>query len=126
MTIAIQQGSSAKAGAGAPVLLAAFTICIIAFGWVGYYGSDDMSYAGGAIGWLENFPYVGDSHWTLRHTVVIPIAILFGFFGPSEVALVLPTILYFLAILALTYFVVQRYFDWTVACLAIVLIASLP
>ena len=54
------------------VLLVA--VAMMAFGWVGYYGSDDISYAAGGRGWLYDFPYVGDSHWTLRHTVVVPMA----------------------------------------------------
>src|SRR5262245_5810108 len=43
--------------------------------WVGYVGTDDQSYARGALGWLYTFPYVGDTHWALRHPIVIPLAL---------------------------------------------------
>lgn len=102
------------------------TIVMMAFGWVGYYGSDDISYAEGGAGWLNDFPYVGDSHWTLRHTIVIPIAIAFRVGGTSEFTLVLGTLLYHLALIATVYIVVARHLSTRTAILATIIIATLP
>lgn len=62
--------------------------------WVGFLGSDDESYWGGAGGWLAHFPYVGKDHWTLRHTLVVPMALARAVLGNSMAAMFLPTILY--------------------------------
>jgi hypothetical protein len=50
-------------------------------------------YWGGAFGWLQHIPYLGDSHWTLRHTLVIPMAITRGLLGDNMAAMALPTLL---------------------------------
>lgn len=101
-------------------------LATVAFGWVGYYGSDDMSYAAGGLGWLNQFPYVGVNHWTLRHTIVVPMAALFGVFGISELTLVLPATFYYLALLALVFFVLRRHFDTPTACIAVLILGTLP
>ncbi len=101
-------------------------ILMMTFGWIGFYGSDDMSYASAGEGWLNDFPYVGDSHWTLRHTVVIPMAFFFLVGGISELALVLGTSLYFLALVTAVYAVVARHFDRATGTLAALLLATLP
>jgi 4-amino-4-deoxy-L-arabinose transferase-like glycosyltransferase len=93
---------------------------------VGFYGSDDLSYAEGGLGWLHHFPYVGDSHWTLRHTLVIPMAALFGLFGISEITLVLPAFLYYLALLVLVFVMLQRHFDTVTGCVAVLILGTLP
>ncbi|MDR3439925.1 glycosyltransferase family 39 protein [Telmatospirillum sp.] len=67
---------------------------LLATFWVGYIGSDDELYWNGATGWLAHVPYVGDSHWSLRHTMVIPIALARRIFGDGMPALVLPVLLY--------------------------------
>jgi hypothetical protein len=77
--------------------------------WVGYVGSDDHSYARGALGWLDQFPYVGKNHWTLRHTVVIPVAVSLAVFGMREISLGLPSALLFLLILGFNYHYLQRF-----------------
>src|SRR5689334_4468096 len=84
---------------------------LMSLAWVGYVGSDDHSYAEGALGWLSHFPYVGDDHWTLRHTVVIPLAAALGLFGMHEINLGLPSALLFLATLAVNYYYVNRFVD---------------
>ena len=40
------------------ILLLLFGVAAMTFGWVGYYGSDDMTYISGAVGWIEDFPFV--------------------------------------------------------------------
>ena len=109
-----------------PLLAAVLVLAAVTLGWTGYYGSDDMSYAAGGLGWLDHFPYVGNSHWTLRHTIVVPMAILFGIFGVSELTLVLSVTLYFFALLALVFVMMRRYFDRGTACIAVFALGTLP
>lgn len=109
-----------------PAIAALAVLVAIVLGWVGFYGSDDLSYAAGGYGWLNDFPYVGVNHWTLRHTIVIPMAAFFGIFGISEFTLVLPVTLQYLALLALVFWLMQRYFDAYAACIAVLLLGTLP
>jgi 4-amino-4-deoxy-L-arabinose transferase-like glycosyltransferase len=80
---------------------------LVAWGWVGFFGSDDAFYAAGAYGWLTEFPYVG-GHGTIRYPITIPIALSFLTLGENEFSMALPSLLYMLGFLVLTYFAVWR------------------
>ena len=68
-------------------------VSLVLMSWVGYLGSDDATYARGAYGWLEQFPYVG-GHGTIRYTITVPMALSFLTLGETEFAMALPTLLY--------------------------------
>jgi len=106
--------------------LMAFAVLVLALSRVGYIASDDQMYIIGATGWMEHFPYVGNNHWTLRHTLVLPIAAAFSVFGVNEFALSLPISLYYLALLALVFVMTNRYFGLGPATIAVVLLACMP
>ena len=76
---------------------------MLTLAWVGYVGTDDQSYARGALGWLNGFPYVGDNHWKVRHPVVIPLAVSLAIFGYREISLGLPSAFFFLVFLGVNY-----------------------
>lgn len=95
--------SAAAIAGGTVVLFLALTIG----GWVGFIGSDDVTYAIGGQGWLNSFPYVG-GHGSIREPITMPIALSFALFGESEVALVLPSLIYAVALVAMTTFAVAR------------------
>jgi 4-amino-4-deoxy-L-arabinose transferase-like glycosyltransferase len=101
-------------------------IGILSLAWVGYVGSDDHSYAQGAIAWLKNFPYVGDDHWTLRHPVVVPIAASLAIFGFHELSLGLPSAILFLALLVTNYHYLRRFIDARFALLTSLFMATTP
>jgi 4-amino-4-deoxy-L-arabinose transferase-like glycosyltransferase len=107
------------------VALLVAAAAILAFAWVGYLGSDDVTYATGAYGWLREFPYVG-GHGTIRYTITWPIALSFLAFGEGEFQLVLPTICYFAALVIFTYLCVARLLDRQTAVLAGILVMTLP
>jgi hypothetical protein len=86
-------------------------LIIVTLAWVGYVGTDDQSYARGALGWLNRFPYLGDNHWALRHPVVIPLAVSLAIFGYREISLGLPSAFFFLVFLGVNYYYLQRFFD---------------
>src|SRR5688572_11598824 len=92
-------------------LVLAIGTAMLAVSWVGYVGSDDHSYARGAMGWLNSFPYVGQDHWTLRHTVVLPIAAALAMFGFREISLGLPSALLLLVFLGVNYYYLQKFFN---------------
>ena len=89
--------ASGKKGPAFWMLLAAASVLFLGMlnvFWVGFLGSDDVSYWEGSTGWLHHFPYLGGDHWTLRHALVVPIALFRLIFGNNSVSLFLPTILY--------------------------------
>ena len=108
------------------ILLLLFGVAAMAFGWVGYIGSDDMTYIGAAVGWIEDFPFVGSSHWDLRHTIVIPIGFSIAILGFNEFAFVAPMMAYGLGILAVTYVGLLHAFGRSVAALTVAVLATTP
>ena len=115
--------SSAEARDVAAIL--AFAAVMLAFGWTGFLAGDDMQYEAAARAWLETGVF-GRGTAALRPTVVLPIALSFSIFGPREIALVLPTVAYFLGLLLLTYAAVRRAIDRPTALAAALLLASTP
>lgn len=87
---------------GAPLLLGALFLILVSISWIGFIASDDVTYARGAYGWIEQFPYVG-GHGTIRYPLTIPMALSFAAFGGNEYAMVLPSLLYMFALLALAW-----------------------
>lgn len=110
--------------AGLFAALLAFAL-LVAWGWVGFIGSDDWTYAIGAYGWLENFPYVGE-HGTIRYPITIPIALSLLTLGEHEFAVVLPSLLYMVGFLALAWVSVKRAGDGWLAFGALVALITSP
>jgi 4-amino-4-deoxy-L-arabinose transferase-like glycosyltransferase len=108
------------------LLLLLFTFALlVVWGWVGFIGSDDVTYAKGGYGWLEEFPYVG-GHGTIRYPITIPIALSFLTLGQNEFAMVLPSLLYMFGFLALTWFAVRRAGDGWLAFGALAGLVTCP
>lgn len=108
------------------LVLALATCAVLVLLHVGFQGGDDSSFLIGALGWVDSFPYVGDSHWTLRHTVTIPAALSIKMFGFNEFAITIPTIAYFVAFLAVNAWFIARYLDRRIAAIGTVLLIVLP
>jgi 4-amino-4-deoxy-L-arabinose transferase-like glycosyltransferase len=108
----------------------AFLVALVGFtswlGYVGFIASDDGSYSEAAIGWLDHFPYVGINHWGLRHTVVLPVALSFWLGGINELTMMLPTKVYLLLLILLTYGCLSRLVERRTALLASALLALTP
>lgn len=111
---------------GATLALIALTAWLLYYFHVGFQGSDDINYVTGALGWLNSFPYVGNSHWTLRHTVTLPTAALVKVFGLREWAVSLTGITYFVAFLAVNAYFVRRFFGTVCALMATALVLMAP
>ena len=111
-----------------PALLLVILIAVAAatVGWIGYIEADDQFYVSAAVGWLTHFPFVGTNHWGLRHAIVLPIAASFSLGGVRETTLILPITLYYLALVILTFLVLERISERTVAFWAAVMVALTP
>lgn len=80
---------------------------LVAVFWVGFIASDDVTFANGGYGWIEDFPFVG-GHGTIRYPLTIPIALSFISFGGNELALALPSLLYMVGALAIGYHLIYK------------------
>jgi len=120
----VARGEATSAAHCAAIFL--FAAALLQFGWIGYLASDDAIYASGGIGWLTEFPYVGDHHGNIREPMAIPIALSFAIFGQNEFALVIPTLLAFMATLAVTYFALARRLGRHAGAAAALLVAATP
>jgi 4-amino-4-deoxy-L-arabinose transferase-like glycosyltransferase len=109
-----------------PLIIVVVGLLVIHTAWVGYVGTDDQSYARGALGWLTGFPYVGNNHWELRHPVVIPLALSLGAFGYGEISLGLPSALFFLLLLLINYHYLHRFFGRQFALVTSLFMATTP
>jgi len=102
---------------------AAALLCLAAAGYSGY---DDRHDIEAADGWLAHIPFVGTTHWHMRHPLVLAIAASFAAFGRNETSLMLPTIAAYLGVVALTAALVRSVSDRFTAGLAALLAASVP
>lgn len=107
-------------------LLLIAAVALLSFGWVGYIASDDDFYAHAAVGWLDQFPYVGHNHWSMRHPYVLATAASFALFGVSEHALTLVVMGFFLSSVALAYAAVAARFGPNPALWVGLLLLSTP
>jgi len=119
----------ARRGAAVAVLLVggigAFLVLTGVF-WVGFLGSDDSLYWRGSDGWLIHIPYLGDDHWSLRHTLVVPMALARATFGDGLPALLLPSLLYAIGALIVAALWVYRAAGLPAAAVAMTLIVTNP
>ena len=106
--------------------LTAFALLIFSLTGLWYFGSDDSGYVGAARNWIQHFPFISHFFGDLRHPVVLPIAASIALFGDNELAVCLPTLLYSLGAVLVTYGFLARLADRATALLAAVLVSCLP
>ena len=107
------------------IFLAILFLALTAWAWVGFLGSDDVTYAIGAYGWIEQFPFVG-GHGTIRYPITIPMALSFLTFGHNEYAMVLPSYLALVALLFCIWRSIVHISGVFPANLSLLLIVTLP
>src|SRR4030095_15194060 len=91
-----------------------------------YIESDDAAYILAAREWNDQFPYVSNFWWGLRHPTVLPISLSLQLFGDNEISVAVPTIIYSLGIVLVTYFLVKSFTDRLTGILASVIVAASP
>ena len=127
VSLAIQKHSlSIPRGAGWTTALIAGAVTLIASGWIGLTGSDDLNYAVAARAWVDQFPLVSDGHWGLRHVIVLPMALLFRVLGASEAMLVAPSFAYLAGLCLLTALCLRRVADPLTGLLAVAVFVTVP
>ena len=109
----------------AAVLTVGVAVFFVSFGWIGFSESDDVFYAAAAQGWQGSF-FLSQSHWGLRHAIVLPMALIFGLFGQNELTLVAPILLYLALILALVFYCAYRLAGFFAGLVAALLVVSIP
>lgn len=76
---------------------------------VGFMGGgfDDVQYVNAAARWLHDFPYVGTTHWELRHPFVLQLVALLhaGFALPSQLLTI--SIVWYGLVLSVAYVVIR-------------------
>lgn len=104
-----------------------FAAAILGLYWIGYRGyADEIFLIRGALGWLEAFPYVGTTHWELRHPYVLSTALSAGLFGKSELSFLLPNLVVAGAIVSFVFWFLEKKVGVSAAALTAMLIASTP
>lgn len=103
----------------------AFAGLMVLLSWVGWIGSDDARHIDGALGWYRDFPYLPLQHGEFRHFITIPAALSFTLFGISDYSAVLPILLYFFGLIAVTLHEMYRRVGASAALLAVALLVTL-
>ena len=108
------------------VVIFAFGALCLLLAVGGFSDYDDRRYVEAADAWLAHAPFIGTTHWHLRHPLVLSIAASFWLFGRNEFALMLPTILCYFGTLFLTFRMVLSVSDRASATLSAILVAATP
>ena len=98
---------------------------LLAFAWVGFLASDDVTYARGAYGWMEHFPYVG-GHGTIRYPITIPMALSFTALGENSFAMVLPSLIYVTVFMMMAWWAARRVAGPLPAFTALIALVTCP
>lgn len=108
------------------VLAVGFFVFMVTLSWTGFLESDDLFYARAAEGWLGHFPFLGNTHWALRHFIVLPTALFFAVLGRGVFALELPMLLYAAGICLLQGLAITRVAGGVAGALAVLLMLAVP
>ncbi|MFN0025342.1 MAG: ArnT family glycosyltransferase [Parvularculaceae bacterium] len=107
----------------APLLVCALFCCALALYWRGIGPGDAERYLDAALHWREG-PWLGDSHWSLRHLFVLPMTASFLVFGVSETAAIIPNVVYAALTIVVTWHFARRALGEREAFIAASLVAT--
>lgn len=107
----------------APAVLAGLFVAAVALNWSGLGPGDAERYLLAAFRWQDG-PWLGDTHWALRHLFVLPMAASISVFGPGEAAALLPNVLYAALTVAITWTFGRRSLGSRDALIAAALIST--
>ncbi len=101
--------STIRGSSGWLTLGAIFVASVIVY-WHGFGPVGDAErYVAAAMRWVNDGPYLGQTHWGLRHLFVLPMAAALTLMGPSEFSATFANIAYAGGLVAITYFFMRRY-----------------
>ncbi|UVO49453.1 glycosyltransferase family 39 protein [Sphingomonas sp. SUN019] len=84
------------------LLLAVLAAAALWLGWVGFIASDDSLYYAGAMRWLTDPPFAGDTHWSTRFPLTLTFAAVLTVMGQGFAAFAATAVLFYAAIIAVT------------------------
>lgn len=103
------------------------TVGLLALTWIGYRGyADDILTIRGAQMWLDSFPYLGQTHWELRHPYVWGVASGIGVLGISEFSVIAVNYAAMLVVVWLLWSALCRWLGSIGAVVGAVLLLSTP
>ncbi len=109
------------------LLLVVTTTLVIALNWIGFRNYIDGALSiRGAMQWLHHFPYLGTTHWELRHPYILAITGAISIFGLNELSVLIPSILSLLAIAAITLAFFIRYGHIYLGVICWLILLSIP
>ncbi len=94
---------------------------------IGYIGGrwDDGRYLEAALAWAEHGPILGPNHWALRWPVVLPAAAAIELWGRTRTAIMVPPLIGFTILIAVTFAGVRAVFaDRLAAVIAALTVAT--
>lgn len=95
--------------------------------FIGFEGfNDDSRYIEAAVGWLDKTPFVGETHWAIRHPTVLSIAASFAVFGTGIYAAAIPSLLCYLGLLGVTFWAIRSAAGQTAAIFCTLSAAIIP
>lgn len=80
-----------------------YGIMLVSGGLVVFEGYDDAEYIAEALLFLQEFPRVGDTHWSIRYPLIAPVAVAIEAFGFGEFAIVMAPAAAAVTLMAVTY-----------------------
>lgn len=117
--------SNKPASAKPALLIASVFLISVAYYWQGLGPLGDAErYIQYAMIWRDSPPYLGDTHWALRHIFVLPMAASFKLFGANEFTATLPNIVYAGGLVAITFYFARKYVGLSEAVFASVLVST--
>lgn len=119
----MNSASATRSSWRASAVLALAFIIAAAYYWSGLGPGDAERYLRAALLWQDG-PWLGDTHWALRHLFVLPMAASFAAFGASETAAILPNFLYAALTVAVTWTFGRRFLGTRDGFIASMLVAT--
>jgi len=102
-------------------------IALAADSWIGYRGyADDVMSIRGALLWQQETPYLGTTHWELRHPYILLMSVSTALGGLSDITVTLPSFLAVCVSLLLTWSLAAYLLPNTSPAIAALFFATLP
>ena len=109
------------------IVLSIIGLVVVATSWIGFRNYIDGVFTiRGALLWLDEFPYLGTTHWELRHPFVLSVASSIFIFGTNELSILAPNIIAYLAIIIITMSLFYKYGSTAPGFLASLIFLSIP
>lgn len=103
-----------------------FLLFLIHLNWVGYLSSDDVAYFRTALSYLEDGEFVANSHWAVRHPLILSNTATLSLMDDYQLAIVLPDIIYLISLYIILGFWLYQRFSFQVFVLFSLLFVTSP